>query len=138
MHFSSGVDTKEFEYVTSQIIKHVERSVDAFKMFAQLFSVIVGGAIWLSLQSPAHPEITKTYANLSNILVTLVTIIGSVMIFENYRCWWRFRTAQSMLVPHVPPPKWPAVTTGGVMILCMAVGCVLFWQFNPFIVLVTK
>jgi hypothetical protein len=97
-------EDKEFEYVTSQIIKHVERTVDAFKMFAQLFSVIVGGSIWLSIQSQAQ-ETTKTYANLSNILVTLVTIISSVMIFENYRCWWRFRTAQSKLVPHVPLPK---------------------------------
>src|SRR5271168_5191156 len=39
-------DDKQFEYVTSQIIKHVERSVDAFKMFAQLSSAIVGGSIW--------------------------------------------------------------------------------------------
>ncbi len=36
---------KEFEYVTSQIIKHVERSVAAFKMFGQLFSAIVGGSV---------------------------------------------------------------------------------------------
>ena len=47
---------KEFEYVTSQIIKHVERSVDAFKMFAQLFSAIVGGSILLAIPSPVSAQ----------------------------------------------------------------------------------
>jgi hypothetical protein len=124
---------KEFEYVTSQIIRHVERSVDAFKMFAQLISAIVGGSIWLSTQSNVHSESIKTYGTLSNILVTLVTVIASVMIFEDYRAWWGFRSAQSKLAPHVPRPRWRAVATGGVMILCMVVGCVLFWCFNPFV-----
>jgi len=124
---------KEFEYVTSQIIKHVERSVDAFKLFAQLFSVIVGGAIWLSIQSTIDSEATKTYAVLSDILVTLVTVITSLMILENYRAWRGFRNAQVKLAPHVPPPSWRAQLVGWEMVACMVAGCGLFWLFNPFI-----
>ena len=122
---------KEFEYVTSQIVKHVERSVDAFKMFAQLFSLIVGGSIWLSIQSGTHSP--KLYATLSDIVVTLVTVLASVMVFEDYRAWRGYRKAQSRLVPHVPPPRWQAEITGWVMILCMIAGCILFGCFNPFI-----
>jgi succinate dehydrogenase hydrophobic anchor subunit len=123
---------KEFEYVTSQIIKHIERSVDAFKMFIQLFSAIVGGAIWLSSQPTVTAESSKAYLNLSNVLMLLVTLIASVMVFENYRVWWGYRIAQSTLVPHVRKPRWTGVTTGVVMIVCMVAGCILFWRFNPF------
>ncbi len=125
-------EDKEFEYVTSQIIKHVERTVDAFKLFAQLYSAIVGGAIWLSTQPSVGPEAAKTYLHLSVGLVFLVTAITSIMILENYRAWRGFRAAQSRLVPHVPPPKRGSEKTGWVMILCMVAGCVLFWWFNPF------
>jgi hypothetical protein len=124
-------EDKEFEYVTSQIVKHVERTVDAFKLFAQLFSAIVGGAIWLSTQR-VSPEAAKTYSHLSVGLVILVTVIVSIMILENYRAWRGFRAAQSRLVPHVPPPKRRSEKTGWVMILCMVAGCALFWWFNPF------
>jgi hypothetical protein len=124
---------KEFEYVTSQIIKHVERSVDAFKMFAQLFSAIVGGSIFLSTQPGISSEATKTYSHLSEGLVILVTFIASIMIFEDYRAWFGFRTAQSKLVPDVPKPRLRSTISGVVMIVCMIVGCGLFWWFNPFI-----
>jgi hypothetical protein len=126
-------EDKEFEYVTSQIVKHVERSVDAFKMFAQLFSAIVGGSIWLSTQPNISSEALKTYSNLSIGLVCVVTLIASFIILENYRTWRGFRQAQSKLMPHVPQPKRRAEMTGRVMIFCMITGCGLFWWFNPFI-----
>ena len=126
-------EDKEFEYVTSQIVKHIERFVDAFKMFAQLFSAIVGGSIWLSTHPGISLEATKTYSRLSIGHVILVTIIASIMIFEDYRAWRGYRAAQSRLVPHVAPPKRRSETTGWVMILCMIAGCGLFWWFNPFI-----
>ena len=125
-------EDKEFEYVTSQIVKHVERSVDAFKMFAQLFSLIVGGAIWLSIQSNVGHKATAMYMWLSDILVLVVTFIISMMIYEDYRAWRNFRTAQSKLVPHLPLPAARAEIIKWEMIACMAVGCVLFWLFNPF------
>ena len=123
---------KEFEYVTSQIIKHIERTVDAFKMFTKLFSAIVGGSILLSTQQTIGPESARTYAHLADALVFLVTLISGVMIVEDYRAWWGFRRAQTTLVPHVPPPSWRARVTEWVMILCMVLGCGLFWWFNPF------
>jgi hypothetical protein len=124
-------EDKEFEYVTSQIVKHVERSVDAFKMFTQLFSAIVGGSIWLSTQH-VSPAAAKTYSNLSVCLVVLVTIIASLIIWENYRVWRGFRAAQSRLVPHVPLPKRGSEKTKWMMTVCMVGGCVAFWWFNPF------
>jgi hypothetical protein len=124
-------EDKEFEYVTSQIIKHVERSAEAFKMFSQLFSLIVGGAIWLSIQSKVpHP---KTYAALSDIVLGLVTVITSLMILENYRGWRGFRIAQLKFTPEVPSPTWRAECIKWAMIACMATGWFLFLLFNPFI-----
>ena len=122
---------KEFEYVTSQIIRHIDRSVDAFKLFAQLFSLIVGGAIWLSIQSSVKCGANLTYARVSDGLVVLVTLITSLMVFEDYRAWRNFRTAQSKLVPHVDPPAWRSEITKWAMILCMVAGCALFLRFNP-------
>jgi hypothetical protein len=80
-------------------------------MFVQLFSAIVGGAIWLSSQPTVTSEASKIYINLSNVLVSLVTLIASVMVFEDYRIWWGYRIAQSKLVPHVPKPTFKSVTT---------------------------
>jgi hypothetical protein len=123
---------KEFEYVTSQIIKHVERSVDAFKMFAQLFSAIVGGTIWLSMQSNVSLEATKIYAYLSGGLAMLVVFIAVFMIHEDYRAWRGFREAQSKLVPHVKKPSWHAEKTAYAMIACMIIAGGAFCWFNPF------
>jgi hypothetical protein len=114
-------EDKEFEYVTSQIVKHVQRSVDAFKLFTQLFSAIVGGSIWLSTQRNVSPAAAKTYSHLSGWLVVLVTVIASVMIIDNYRVWYGFRLAQSRLVPTVPPPKLKSTMTAALMVLCIEV-----------------
>jgi hypothetical protein len=124
-------EDREFEDVTSQIIKHIERSVDAFKLFLQLFSVIVGGAIWLSIQQNVHNP--KTYAFLSDVVVGLVTFITGLMIYENYRGWRGFRNAQSeRLTPHVPRPTWRAQCIGWVMTLLMVAASALFCWYNPF------
>src|SRR5436305_5741615 len=96
---------KEFEFVTSQITAHVDRSIAAFRSFTQVFSAIVGGAIWLGISAKVVPEKVTQFVWLSDILVTLVTVINGVMIIENLRSWHGYRRAQSSLVPHVPPPK---------------------------------
>lgn len=130
---------EEYKYVTSQIIKHIERSVDAFKLFAQLLSAIVGGSVWLRLQiRGADVHLLPTLGCLADILVFLIALICGVMIWDNYRAWYGFRTAQSDLVPHVKMPnKKKSETSKWTMIACMLLAFVLFSWFNPFTLITT-
>lgn len=130
---------KQYEFVTSQIAAHVERWMDAFKLFIQLFSAIIGGSIWLSTQVKLPPTAIPTYIRLSDTLVGLVTVITIVMVCENLRGWFSYRKTQSKLVGKdgsgkylVPMPKCQSHRSEGLMILVMLIACGLFFTFNPF------
>ena len=130
----------EYEYVTSEISAHIERSIDAFKLFAKLFSAIVGGSVWLNInKSAASSSTTQTYAHLSDALVVLLTVMMAVMIYEGLHGWYGYREAQSRIAVRlasgalkVPMPKHRAAVLEITMIIVMVAACVLFWIFNPF------
>src|SRR5258708_1235649 len=87
---------KEYEYVSAQVRFHMDKIFDAFKMFIQVFSAIVGGAIWLSLQEAIRPR-THMYVVLSDWLVILLAVVSCAIVAENWRAWRSNRHAQSRL-----------------------------------------
>jgi hypothetical protein len=133
-------DDKQYEFVSKQVRYHNEKIIGAFKLFIQLFSAIIGGTIWLSLQ----PHITATralsYAHISDILVTVLALFSSLWVFENLRAWHGYRGAQHRLggldahgKPKIPAPRLlRASVSEAAMILIIAAATFLFWRFNPF------
>jgi hypothetical protein len=121
------------------IAERNRNALDAFKLFISLYSAIVGGSIWLSIQADKNSSSYSSYGWLSNGAVALLTIVAVVLVFEAKRGWWGYRKAQSKLVGktadgnyRIPLPKlFPTALTEGVMVLSMVAAGVGFIMFNP-------
>src|SRR5260370_39791110 len=87
---------KEYESVSAEVRLHTEKLFESFKLFIQMFSAIVGGSIWLSLQ-PSIGLRAHTYATISSLLVLLIAILCLVMVFQEKRTAMGYRKAQSRL-----------------------------------------
>ena len=70
-------DEKQFEFVSAQISFFGQRQLDVFKLFLQLFSAIVGGSIWISLNKEILDANKAKLAWLSIISVWLILLIVS-------------------------------------------------------------
>jgi hypothetical protein len=131
---------KEYEFVSSQVQEYNRRIADAFKLFVQLFSLIVGGSVWLSIQNQNTLSKSGGYARLSDILVVLVAVYCAFSIWENLRAWRGYRFAQSRLGgldekgnPRIPPPQtFKAASEEAGMMITILIAAVLFCFFNPF------
>ena len=87
-------EEKQYEYVGSVVTDRLDRARDAFKLFLQLFSAIVGGAIWLNTQHIAL-EARSNYVLVSDVLVALVTFVTGTMVYRAIKGWWGYRLALS-------------------------------------------
>jgi TRAP-type C4-dicarboxylate transport system permease small subunit len=132
-------DDKQYEFVSSQVQVYNQRIADAFKLFIQLFSAIVGGSVWLSIQSHINTKSVR-FERLSDILVILVAVFCTISILENLRAWRGYREAQSRLggtdeagQPRIPGPKdFRNSKEEGTMMATMFLSAGLFCYFNPF------
>jgi hypothetical protein len=121
---------KRYQFVTQQLRYHNEKIIEAFKLFIKLFSAIVGGAIWLSIQTNE----LSSYGNLALALVGVLTLVTVVMVISNLMAWYGFRKAESFLVGKEkvgPPTPIRSCWTEYVMIFAMVCALTLFWCFNP-------
>jgi hypothetical protein len=123
-----------YKYVGSVIKHRLDQIRDAFRLFLQLFSAIVGGSIWLSIQVAEKPS-RHTYARVSDLLVALLTLVTAVMVSEALRGWWGYRKTLSRFDTgqhRIPMPRKRSLVTEIVMVACMVGAAVVFVWFNPF------
>jgi hypothetical protein len=95
-------EDKIYEFVTSQIQFREQGAINAFKLFLQVFSAIVGGSIWLSIQSSTSQASRPGFAAISDALVGLVFAVTAIMVAENFRGWLGYRKAQSKMAGEYP------------------------------------
>jgi hypothetical protein len=130
---------KQFEYLGSQVKKHVQRSIEAFKLFLQIFSAIVGGSIWLSLQSSLTSPFRHRYVILTDAAAILLAAVVIVMVLDNLRAWRGYRIAMSNLAGKrpdgdyaIPLPLMRSAITERAILFGIAVVTMLFCFENPF------
>lgn len=135
---------KQYEFLTSQTTAHSERSLDAFKLFIQIFSAIVGGSIWLSVQGRWTLDQRHSFSTLSNILVCLIAFVTIAMISDNLRAWHGYRVAISKLseneqgISAIPAPRMLTSPITEFSILSgLLIASAIFIYFNPFSIVET-
>lgn len=129
-------DDKQYEYIGSVITDRLDRVRDAFKLFLQLFSGIVGGSIWLSTQQ-ISPAAREFYVLVSDALVILVVFVTGTMVYEALRGWWGYREALAELTYEshpAPRPKLRAVVAEVAMLVGMVAAAGIYVCSNPFAV----
>jgi hypothetical protein len=59
---------KQYEYVTNQIVRSGQYSRQAFRHYVQVYSAIVGGSIWLSMDARITGQLRETYISAVRIV----------------------------------------------------------------------
>ena len=128
---------KHCEMLTAHIRDRNSAISDGFKLFAQMFSTLVGGAVIARLQYGT--KIPAQFANLADALAALIVCVCAIIILENVRSWYQYRKVLSDIAgqdeggrPIVPPPRlFAAARIESVMIAVMIAAWVMFYLFNP-------
>ncbi|MGJ0535326.1 hypothetical protein [Methylocystis sp.] len=127
-------DEKQYEFVGSMLKDRLDRGRDALRLFLQLFSAIVGGSIWLSIQD-LTPAGRMAYERASNALIVLLIVVTGAMIWRATAGWWGYRQKLSEFEFEnhpAPPPKCVAILAEALMLICMVAAGGFFIYFNPF------
>ncbi len=126
-----------FEQYISQMRYHDEKIAFAYGLFIRSFSLIVAGAIWLSIQ-PRLSADRNAYVALSDALAVLLCIQCSIMVWAHSEAYFKYKSA----LPTAPlqrgamrpvesyGPPLGLVEYG--MIISMAAVTLLFVAANPF------
>jgi hypothetical protein len=134
-------EEKEFDYVVGQIRYLNDKIIESFNFFIKVFSAVVGGSVWLTLQKGMTVQLANEYAKISDGLVMFLAILVCLMIFEHLRSWHGYRKAQSRLSGkdeagkyYIPAPRrFRASVLEIAMMGTMITVATLFCLFNPFI-----
>ena len=127
---------KHCEFLTAHIRDKSQNMYDGFKLFVQLFSALVAGAVFLMLNDSGG--LASRFASLAEAVALLILVATGVIIAENARSWHEFRRRLSEVAGRnrkrellIPLPKQNATTVQYVMFAVMVVATVAFWLFNP-------
>jgi hypothetical protein len=112
---------------------------DGFKMFVQLMSAIVGGAIALrvSTSSSIPPNLQTEIARLADGFVLFVGIVNGLLIADSFRSWRRNRKTLVTAAGKrnskdvVKALDWQSWITITVMEIVIAACVLAFWYYNP-------
>jgi hypothetical protein len=134
-----NLDTQHYIYVCSQVRYFVERIHASFEFFVKLYSAVLGGTIWLSVQPGITAEKSTKFLVTSNALVIGLTLLSCFKLWDNVRAWRGYRHAQVKLTgldehghPKTPPPKnWPTHFEQIVVTAAMIGAAILYCVFNP-------
>ena len=122
---------ERYKFVTSMIQYHNEKMIEAFKLFIQVLSAIVGGSVWLSNASGIYTRDTR-YWLLADLLVICVAMMTAITVIANQIAWIKFRRAEHNLNQSAPKPGnfwsyWNELS----MLLVVGAATLLFVVFNP-------
>jgi hypothetical protein len=108
---------------------------NGFRLFVQLFSALVGGAVALRLQYAE--DIPASFVTLSDYLAVLIPIAATILVGDAFQSWLGYRKKLSEVAGKdeegkniIPPPRWWPSSVW-FMFLVMLISCVLFVWFNP-------
>ena len=102
---------KEYEFVSRQVDANNARIWDAFKLYVQVMTVVVGGAVYAALTFKIDPKTREVLALLTSGMVFLITAVTIGIVLDCLRSWKGYRQAQYRLAglrldgqPHIDAP----------------------------------
>lgn len=130
-------DEKHCGIVSDHVRDKAAAMYDSFKLFAQLFSGLVGGAVIVRLQYGGSISLDSIL--LSNVVAALIAVTCATLLLDAYRSWFGFRNRLSelagraadgsLIVPY--PSHRLSARSLAIMLIVMAVALLVFIVFNP-------
>jgi hypothetical protein len=101
---------KHCELLSANVRERSASIYEGFKLFVQLFSALVGGAVIIRLQYPK--DLPSSFATLSNGLAVLITGASALLVLNAFFSWWGQRKRLSEVAGKdeignaiIPPPR---------------------------------
>jgi hypothetical protein len=127
-------DEKIFDYFASRATQTANDTGWGLKLFLPIYSAILGGSIWLSIQ--LTETIPPSYKYVSDTLMILLTLVCVCADLDNLRAWYISRRSLAQMTAHsdcpIPSPGKVFLTIDVLLCLGMLVACGMFVCFNPF------
>ena len=125
---------KLFDYFVSRSTQTANDTGWGFKLFLPIYSAILGGSIWLSIQ--LTETIPPSYKYVSDTLIILLTLVCAYADLDNLRAWYINRKSLAQMTAKadhpIPMPKISLMTIDVLLCVGMLVACAMFVWFNPF------
>lgn len=101
-------ELNRYHNITKMLVYLNEKIIESFNFFIKIFTAIIGGYLWLSIQSNSQ-DLKRNIAIYIQLILIAVCALTLVRVWANLKSWWGFRKAESQLVgiDKVPYPKIP-------------------------------
>src|SRR5262249_51337075 len=76
---------KHCEMLSANVRDRSEAMRGGFRLFIQLFSALVGGAIFLRIHLPEN--IPAHFVWLSDLLAWFIVVASSILVWDSFRAW---------------------------------------------------
>jgi hypothetical protein len=128
---------KHCEMLSANVRERSASIYDGFKLFVQLFSALVGGAVVIRLYPTK--DVPSSFTNLSNGLAVLITGASVLLVLNAFWSWWGQRKRLSEVAGKdeagkdiIPAPRMGLRQASvWIMVVVMLVACALFLRCNP-------
>ena len=83
---------KHCEILSANVRDRIAHMNSGFRLFVQLFSALVGGAIALKAQAQfLEKPIPADFVFQSNLLAWLIAVASFILVTDSFRSWYRHR-----------------------------------------------
>jgi len=130
----------QYEQISKRVADLYAAAFNGLKYFVQLYTLIIGGSVWLNgklIETHALQSTHALYERLSDGLVFVVWAVSSLITVETTWTWtiWRKWLADITTDARIPMPMRSYVQSWYFeffLILGMGAAALLFARFNPF------
>jgi hypothetical protein len=124
---------EQFKFVSAHVASLAGATEDGVRLFIPMFAAILGGSVWLRLQS--RIPIPHSYVILSDLLVWLLGALCILMTVYNLWAWVGYRKVLSEMTADtdypVQQPHWSSALIEMVIVAAIYAACAIFVFNNP-------
>jgi hypothetical protein len=132
---TSLTSEKHCDMLSANVRDRAEAMRDGFKLFIQMFSALVAGAVFLRF---SQGNIPSDFVVLSNFLAWFIALASLLLVGDSFRAWYGQRDklskvagkddAGQLIIREISPTSF---ITFAIVVAIMLAAPILFHVFNP-------
>lgn len=126
-----------YQHLNDMMKFRTNQMESVFSIYIKIFTAIVAGSVWLSLQTGAGAK-AADHAGIAVFLVSWLALAACAMLLSHWVSWWRYRQHLSRCGPRtgtgdpvVPPPVFSFRAVELWMLVSIILSAVGYVIWNP-------